>query len=678
MKNGHFGSTQENAWALMALGRAFAASNAAVKVEVTANGQPYRTLDGRDLSVADVGLTGKKLKLTNAGAATAYYHLMAEGTPLAKATKPRAAGLSVTRTYRDTQGREVNLSNVPQGDLVVVSLLVTAAKEARNVVVVDLLPGGFEIENPRLRSRGDLGFDPPGGFNAAYQDIRDDRILLFTEGFTGERAVLLRRARGDAGPLRRAQPLRRGHVRPGRPRRRIGRQAPCGGRRQTVTAVVGPGRRRRCSPGSVGVVLDPGERRFPPAPGVPGDGLLHAPPGPRRRPRASGPFPRRKIPTAPSPVRHVPLSRAGLSPLRRPAFLPPPRRQPRGPGPRVPFEPPPRARRDGRFDDPHAGRQADGAQAAHPGWQMRGNIPRVPIGARVRQRRTVGNLLEQRSAGRQHRGGRRGGLPLFRQTPGGLEPGRERAVGGPAQVAGAVPPGPPARSGPRPAREGAGARGRPAGPVGRGPRRRARRAAPDDALSQPAALAPLGGARPPGDAPGWVRRYAVDPQLQRFCEDRLAHAARRLRRHGVHNGAVLVVENATRRALAYVGSPDFDDAVARRASERRGDPAFPGIVAEAFPLRPRGRRRGDHPPAARSRRGTSVRRLRAGQFRAARLGADPGGGGVGPVPQHPGRGFGVATWGRAARRGFWRRPAFSARGCVGRTRACRWSWARFP
>jgi uncharacterized protein YfaS (alpha-2-macroglobulin family) len=188
MKNGHFGSTQENAWALMALGRAFAASNAAVKVEVTANGQPYRTLDGRDLSVADVGLTGKKMKLTNGGAAAAYYHLMAEGTPLAKATKPRAAGLTVTRTYRDAQGREVNLSNVPQGDLVVVSLLVTAAKEARNVVVVDLLPGGFEIENPRLRSRGDLGFDPPGGFNAAYQDIRDDRILLFTEGFTGERA----------------------------------------------------------------------------------------------------------------------------------------------------------------------------------------------------------------------------------------------------------------------------------------------------------------------------------------------------------------------------------------------------------------------------------------------------------------------------------------------------------
>lgn len=57
----------------------------------------------------------------------------------------------------------------------------------------------------------------------------------------------------------------------------------------------------------------------------------------------------------------------------------------------------------------------------------------------------------------------------------------------------------------------------------------------------------------------WVRRYAVDPVLQGFCEDRLAHAARRLRRFGIHNGAVLVVENRTRRVLAYVGSPDFND-----------------------------------------------------------------------------------------------------------------------
>ncbi len=58
---------------------------------------------------------------------------------------------------------------------------------------------------------------------------------------------------------------------------------------------------------------------------------------------------------------------------------------------------------------------------------------------------------------------------------------------------------------------------------------------------------------------GWVRRYALDPALQDFCEDRLRLASRRLRRQGVFNGAILVVDNRSRDVLAYVGSPDFSD-----------------------------------------------------------------------------------------------------------------------
>jgi penicillin-binding protein 1C len=52
----------------------------------------------------------------------------------------------------------------------------------------------------------------------------------------------------------------------------------------------------------------------------------------------------------------------------------------------------------------------------------------------------------------------------------------------------------------------------------------------------------------------------VDPALQDFCEDRLCQASRRLRRQGVFNGAVLIVDNRSMKVLAYVGSPDFDDA----------------------------------------------------------------------------------------------------------------------
>jgi len=59
-------------------------------------------------------------------------------------------------------------------------------KPVNNLVVVDLLPAGLEIENPRLRSRGQLEYDPQMDYSPAYQDIRDDRILLFSDSLSGE------------------------------------------------------------------------------------------------------------------------------------------------------------------------------------------------------------------------------------------------------------------------------------------------------------------------------------------------------------------------------------------------------------------------------------------------------------------------------------------------------------
>ena len=48
-----------------------------------------------------------------------------------------------------------------------------------NVVIADLLPAGFEIENPRLESRAGISWIKDGA-RPNYMDIRDDRMLLFT------------------------------------------------------------------------------------------------------------------------------------------------------------------------------------------------------------------------------------------------------------------------------------------------------------------------------------------------------------------------------------------------------------------------------------------------------------------------------------------------------------------
>jgi alpha-2-macroglobulin len=186
MRQGSLGNTQENAWMLMALAKVFGESNQPVKTEILSEGQPYKTLDGRDLNFTDPALSGKKLTLKNTGAGESYYYLLAEGTPAGKRAPRTSQGLTLERTYRDAEGRELNLTNVPQGSLAVVTLRVRATREAvHNLVLIDLLPAGFEIENPRLSSRGQLEFDPETGLSPNYQDIRDDRILIFCDTVEG-------------------------------------------------------------------------------------------------------------------------------------------------------------------------------------------------------------------------------------------------------------------------------------------------------------------------------------------------------------------------------------------------------------------------------------------------------------------------------------------------------------
>lgn len=186
VKDGHFGSTQENVWAFMALAQVYKTLGTESKTDILVGDALYKSLSGAENVVADNTLSGKTLTLKNTGEEKSYYYLIAEGTPLEKHKNPKSNGIQITRNYYDKNGNSVNLSNVVQGEMVVVTLSVRPEKEASNLVVVDVLPAGFEVENPRLSSQGELGFNPPMSFMPAYQDIRDDRVLLFSGPNTPE------------------------------------------------------------------------------------------------------------------------------------------------------------------------------------------------------------------------------------------------------------------------------------------------------------------------------------------------------------------------------------------------------------------------------------------------------------------------------------------------------------
>ena len=90
--------------------------------------------------------------------------------------------MEIQREFLDRDGKAIDLNSVRQGDLVAIKTKVRSTSgEIHNVVVVNLLPSGLEVENPRLSSTEQLPWVTDANFQPRYMDLRDDRILLFAD-----------------------------------------------------------------------------------------------------------------------------------------------------------------------------------------------------------------------------------------------------------------------------------------------------------------------------------------------------------------------------------------------------------------------------------------------------------------------------------------------------------------
>ncbi len=122
---------------------------------------------------------GGEYTITNTGAAVIYVNLSTAGVPAQPDTQGYAEGIRIARRYLTARGDVYETgAGFLQSDSYVVELTLDPKEDFENVVVVDKLPAGFEIENPRLNAET----LPPGVFqavtNPSYVDIRDDRIVL--------------------------------------------------------------------------------------------------------------------------------------------------------------------------------------------------------------------------------------------------------------------------------------------------------------------------------------------------------------------------------------------------------------------------------------------------------------------------------------------------------------------
>jgi uncharacterized protein YfaS (alpha-2-macroglobulin family) len=172
-------TTQEEAFALLGFGKAARrASGAKVNGTVTI-GNKQTAYDGGNKRINIEQFDGK-VTIALQGEGRIYYSIVQEGIRKDGNVRIEDKNLRVRRQFFDRWGNAVGLDGIRQNSLLIVKLtLQSDVDQLENVAISDLLPAGFEIENPRLAENSEYSFTSNAD-NPVYVDIRDDRINYYT------------------------------------------------------------------------------------------------------------------------------------------------------------------------------------------------------------------------------------------------------------------------------------------------------------------------------------------------------------------------------------------------------------------------------------------------------------------------------------------------------------------
>lgn len=181
MKSERYLSTQERSFAMLALGKlAKKANNSTVTAVVSADGKEVGEYKGNTL-VLKSGIKGKAISISTKGSGDLYYFWEVEGISKSGEYNQEDKVLRVRKTFYNRDGTVITNGQFTQNDLIVVKLSVSTIDQSKveNVVVTDVLPAGFEIENPRLTSIPGMNWLKNKSYPEHF-DVRDDRINFFT------------------------------------------------------------------------------------------------------------------------------------------------------------------------------------------------------------------------------------------------------------------------------------------------------------------------------------------------------------------------------------------------------------------------------------------------------------------------------------------------------------------
>ncbi|MBX7244375.1 MAG: hypothetical protein K1X53_02685 [Candidatus Sumerlaeaceae bacterium] len=179
----HWGTTQENAFALWALGKyAQKVQQSALPFEGTVqfDNQPSQAFSAAKPLTTSVPSGAKTAKVDVTGPGNAFIYAALEGVPKKPDASAAAHGLTVKREFTDRDGNPLNPAELPQGKFIVVEITLNYDRIMSNVVVEDLLPAGLEIENANLAT-SERTEDSEADSRSGRTEARDDRMLAFLD-----------------------------------------------------------------------------------------------------------------------------------------------------------------------------------------------------------------------------------------------------------------------------------------------------------------------------------------------------------------------------------------------------------------------------------------------------------------------------------------------------------------
>lgn len=182
-------STQEQVWLLLAA-HGLTVPGAEWKAKI--GGLDQSAVGKAFAARFDAARLGQRFDVVNTGNDKIWVGATLTGIP-AKDQPPAKNGFEITRVFYDLKGNRVDLAKVKQSDVLVALIKVSATgNRPHQALIVDLLPAGFEIENPRLDRR-----DPeqmkwlPELAQPRATEPRDDRYVAAVDVWSNKRDYYL-------------------------------------------------------------------------------------------------------------------------------------------------------------------------------------------------------------------------------------------------------------------------------------------------------------------------------------------------------------------------------------------------------------------------------------------------------------------------------------------------------